>query len=119
MGWVRPNYYGALMFVRAAPPGSRLLATRASGAGSVRGWAVRTPGSVRVVLINESLGQAYRVLVRPPGPRAGARLERLDAPSAYARGGVTLAGQRFAAATRSGLLEGRVLDPRLQGVRGG
>ncbi len=107
VGTVAPEYYGMLMFVRAAPPGSRLLSTGRSDAGPLRSWAVLAPDrSVRVVLINDSLKHTRWVLVRPPGPSREASLARLEAPSAYARKGITLGGKSFGPRTVTGRLTG-------------
>ena len=108
VGAVRPEYYGLLLFARAAPAGSRLLPTEQPTAGPVQSWAVLAPdGNTHVVLINDSLTHVRWVLVRPPVPGGPAELERLEAPSAYARTGVTLAGQSFGDRTTTGLLTGR------------
>ena len=43
-GWaafVRPEYYGLLMFAQAAPPGARLLSVTRMGTPEVRAWATR------------------------------------------------------------------------------
>jgi hypothetical protein len=114
---VRPEYYGLLMFVRAAPPGARLLAT-VGGApgGNLKIWATRSrAGTIRVVLINKSLTTSVRALVRV-GSHAPAdgRLERLIAPSALARHGITLAGQHFAQGSTSATLTG---TPQVDVVR--
>jgi hypothetical protein len=108
VGYVRPEYYGLMMFARAAPPGSRLLPVERRGPGQVRAWAVAAPDhNLRVVLINDDLRRSRWVIVRPPGPRRGALLERLIAPNAYARTGITLAGQSFGPRTHTGLPAGR------------
>jgi hypothetical protein len=107
VGTVQPEYYGMLMFAQAAPPGSRLLPTGRADVGPLRSWAVLAPDhSVHVVLVNDSLNHTRWVLVRPP--RAGRRavLQRLLAPSAYARTGVTLGGQSFGPKTVTGRLAG-------------
>jgi hypothetical protein len=99
-GWraqVKPVYYGLLMFARAAPSGSTLLATSSPSYPAVRVWATRAPdGVVRVALIDASPTRAVAVAIRPPYPAARARLERLTAPSLSSTGGVTIAGQSFA-----------------------
>jgi hypothetical protein len=106
-GAVRPIYYGALMFTRVAPPGSRLQWTGSGGTGPVRVWVVRwADGTTRVVAINRSLTDSYRVVVRPPERSGRGALERLIAPSAYATSGVTIAGQSFRASTATGSLVG-------------
>jgi hypothetical protein len=112
---VRPEYYGLLMFARAAPPGSRLVPVVQANPGQVRAWAVLAPHhSLRVVLINDNLHHGRWAVVQPPAGWGRAGLERLEAPSAYARDGITLAGQSFGARTTTGLLSGtpRVTRPR-------
>jgi hypothetical protein len=95
---VHPLYYGALMFARAAPPGSRLLRTGVASQEQVRTWA--TLGSdhqVRVLVINDSLTAGTRVVVHAPtgyGTNPAA-LQRLSAPSAAATHDVTLGGRQF------------------------
>jgi hypothetical protein len=107
VGSVRPEYYGLLMFARAAPPGSRLLPVVRVNRGQVRSWAVLAPDrSLRVVLINDNLTRGRWVIVRPPMALGQAQLERLDTPGAYARTGVTLGGQTVGPRTTTGLLAG-------------
>jgi hypothetical protein len=107
VGSVRPEYYGLLMFARAGPPGSRLLPVLQANPGQVRSWAVMAPRHrLHVVLINDNLRDARWVVVRAPGASAIARLQRLEAPSAYARRDVRLAGQSFGRRTTTGLLAG-------------
>jgi Glycosyl hydrolase family 79 C-terminal beta domain len=108
VGTVQPEYYGMLMFVQAAPPGSRLLPTERADVGPLRSWAVLAPDqSIRVVLVNDTLNRTRWVLVRPPHADRRAEVERLEAPSAYARQGVTLGGLSFGAQTDTGRLTGR------------
>jgi hypothetical protein len=109
-GFVAPEYYGMMMFARAAPPGSRLL--RLSGRlGNVRAWATRGPdGTTRVVLINEYTAQSRTVAVRIPGAQGNATLERLRGKGITAKTGVTLGGQTFGTATTTGTLAGRSAD---------
>jgi len=104
---VAPEYYGLMLFARAAPAGSRLLEAAKAAGGTVRTWATRAgDGTVRVVFVNTG-GAARRVTVALPGTAFGAgRLERLTAPAARAPSGVTLAGQSFGARTFTGLLAG-------------
>jgi hypothetical protein len=55
--FVRPEYYGLLMFAQAAPPGSRLLSATSTGRTEVRAWGTRaTDGRIRVVLITTTSG---------------------------------------------------------------
>jgi Glycosyl hydrolase family 79 C-terminal beta domain len=110
---IEPEYYGLLMFSRAAPPGSRLLGTT-SASPSIRAWATRAPdGKVRIVLINDDTKQAHVVSLRMPGAPSHATLERLLAPSASASRGVTLGGQSFASPTYTGLLTGVPATPAI------
>ncbi len=116
---VRPEYYGLLMFARAAPPGSRLVPVVQANPGQVRSWAVLAPHhGMRVVLINDDLDHGRWVIVRPPTPAGRAELERLEAPSAYARDGITLAGQSFGRRTTTGRLAGAPYVTVLRPSRG-
>ena len=67
-GWaafVRPEYYGLLMFAQAAPPGARLLSVTRSGIPDVRAWATRgADGRTRLVLINDDVWHSHVVSVR-------------------------------------------------------
>jgi Glycosyl hydrolase family 79 C-terminal beta domain len=103
---VAPEYYGLLMFARAAPGGSRLLSVSRSAGGAVDTWATRaTDGTIRVVLSNH--GNAPRaVAVRVPGAHGDATLARLTAPGPSSTGGVTLGSQSFGAHTSTGVLAG-------------
>jgi hypothetical protein len=104
---VDPLYYGMLTFSRAAPPGSHLLSISASVVRPLRMWATRAPnGQTRVVLINESRRESKYVSVRVPGARSAAELTWLRAPSIAAADGITLGGQSFGAATKTGGLTG-------------
>jgi hypothetical protein len=104
---VDPLYYGMLMFVRAAPPGSHLLSISGSVAPQIRTWATRAlNGQTRVVLINQSRQESKYVSVRVPGARSTAGLTGLRAPSVGATGGITLGGQSFGAVTKTGRLTG-------------
>lgn len=115
---VRPMYYGMLMFARAAPPGSRLLATAVRGRSAVTVWATRAPdGRVRVVLINRSRRRWVTTAVRAPGSAATAVAERLRAPRLGARAGITIGGQSFGATTTSGTLTGPVRRAPLPAIQ--
>jgi hypothetical protein len=111
---VAPEYYGLLMFTRAAPAGARLLRVAGAVSGAVDTWATRAvDGTIRVAMINT--GRAPRPLSLDVAgqPVARARLERLTAPSLLASRGVTLAGQSFGARTITGRLAG---GPRTESV---
>jgi hypothetical protein len=122
-GWsafVRPEYYGLLMFAQAAPPGSRLLAVTRTGSLQVRGWATRaSDGAIRLVLINEDVRRSHVVLVRLPERASTVTLERLTAPSAWARRGVALGGQSYGGHTATGTLAGAPLTQALTAGPGG
>jgi hypothetical protein len=87
-GWrVHPEYYGLLLFARAAPAGSRLLRVTPGlignvGAPDVKVWATRGPGSsTRIVVINKDV-RAHTLTLRGSGvplPSTVA-LAQLDAP---------------------------------------
>jgi hypothetical protein len=102
---VSPEYYGLLMFARAAPPGSRLLRVSGGARGPVKTWATRSQdGTVRVVLINK--GAQARVFAMKLPASGTASLERLEAPSLTVSSGVTIGGQTFGAETDTGALDG-------------
>jgi hypothetical protein len=104
-GHVHPLYYGALMFTRAAPPGSRLLAVRAGDRAQVRAWAtVGSDRRVRVLLLNDDTARRVRIRLTVPRPAGTAQVERLKAPSAYSTGGVSLGGESFGRSTATGVL---------------
>ncbi len=111
---VHPLYYGALMFARAAPEGSRLLAVQGGAQPQLRAWStLGTDHQVRVLLVNDSLQSSGRITVHSPagwGSHTGT-IERLLAPSATATTGVTLGGQSFAPGS-----DGRLAPPRTQTV---
>jgi hypothetical protein len=106
--WIRPEYYGLLLFIRAAPPGARLLRVSTRARGPLKSWATRSSdGRIRVVLINKALKANATAAVQVSGAPPVARLERLSASNALARGGVTLAGQTFSTPSLTGRLTGR------------
>jgi hypothetical protein len=104
-GFVRPEYYGLLMFEQAVPAGAHLL-TATAPSGPVKVWATRSGARTRVVLINKDTTNSYQVQVQAPGA-ASADLQRLQAPSVTATSGVTLGGQTFGRSTTTGKLTGR------------
>lgn len=123
-GWsasVRPEYYGLLMFERAAPAGSRLLATTQTARAPMESWAtIGTDHRTRILLINHSLTSAQPVRVQLPRPGSRpATLTWLRAPSASAAGGVTLGCQSFAAPTFTGRLAGPACVRFLTPLAGG
>lgn len=114
-GSIRPMYYGMMMFARASPAGSKLLPTVQNNASNVEAWT--TSGldhRLRVTLINHSLSSAQSVVVRVPGGRGSAVLDRLRAPSVQSTSGVTLAGQSLGAATTTGQPAGPLREVSLK-----
>jgi hypothetical protein len=122
-GWaafVRPEYYGLLMFAQAAPPGARLLSVTRMGTPEVRAWATRgADGTTRLVLINDDVRHSHVVSVRLPEQARIVTLERLTAPSAWARRGVALGGRSYGAQTQTGNLAGAQLSQQLTAGPGG
>lgn len=115
---VRPEYYGLMLFSRAAPPGSRLLRVSGRFGGQVKAWATRgRDGRVRVVAINKG-SRSRDLAVRLPGNGRAATLQRLEGPSLTASGGVTLGGQSFGAVTDTGELSGALQTESLKPIRG-
>lgn len=104
---VHPLYYGALMFARAAPTGSRLVRVATHSSAPIRSWAtLGTDHLVRVVLINDSLKSATSIALSAPSGygSAAAPVQQLRAASASAQGGITLGGRSFANGTTTGVL---------------
>jgi hypothetical protein len=116
--FVRPLYYGLLMFTRAFPPGARQLQLSAP-AGPLKAWATQAPdGHVRVVLVNKDPVSPVTVRVQLPGPQTPATTEALRAPSVGSTSGVTLGGQTFGPTTTSGQLAADQHPPTVQPVLG-
>ena len=103
---VAPEYYGAMMFAQAFPPGARLLPV-SMPSGPVKVWStLGADGHTRVVLINKDTTTPVTVDLQLPNSTAPAQLEALSAPSIDATSGVTLAGQSFGSTTSTGTLPG-------------
>jgi hypothetical protein len=105
-GWqafVRPDYYGMLMFAQAFPAGARLLPV-SQAAGPVKVWATLAPdGHTRVTLINKD-SHPHPVELQMPPSLLPAKVEWLRAASASATSGVTMGGKSFGAVTSTGVL---------------
>jgi hypothetical protein len=120
VGEVHPEYYGLMMFAQAAPPGAKLLTIASTSGPDVRSWATLAPdGTLRAVLINDSLTTARTVAVRAPGLATTATLERLQAPSAFATSGITIGGRSFGPQTNTGLLTGKLRLASVTATAGG
>jgi Glycosyl hydrolase family 79 C-terminal beta domain len=92
---IRPEYYGMLLFQRAAPAGAKLVHANLNTPSNVKTWATLDDHRVlRVTLINKDKKSARRIVLRASGYGA-ATLERLIAPSFDAKTGVTLDGMTF------------------------
>ncbi len=116
--FVRPIYYGLMMFADAFPPGARLL-TVSAPTGPVKVWAtVGTDGRVHVVLINKDPSVAVSVHLQLPGTATPATVASLNAPSLSATTGVALGGQTFGSSTRTGKLAGRITTAQLTPLLG-
>jgi hypothetical protein len=116
-GWsaaVNPDYYGLLMFARAAPTDSQLLDVLPSPKSLLTTWATRGPGPVEhVVLINKDTHRWRHVTVDVEDDTSGGTLQVLKAPRASSTAGVTLAGQSFGTVTRTGRLGGALYAPNI------
>jgi hypothetical protein len=92
----RPLLYGLLLFNRTLGPRARLVRVKLTAPRSVNlsAWAVRVRGGILHVLLIDKSNRTVRVDLRLPasGP---ATLQRLLAPSAASRAGVTLDGQHL------------------------
>lgn len=105
---VHPEYYGLLMFARAAPPGSRILSTRGGFSDAIKRWAILAPdGTLRVVLINKGDRPRHIGLRSPPRYSQSGLITRLVAPTPFARSDVTIGGQGFGTSTSTGVLSGQ------------
>ncbi len=93
----RPLLYGLILFARALGPHAQLVRLRShlSRPANLAAWAVRVgqPGAAFLHVLLEDKGRrAERVSLQLPGA-GSASVQRLVAPSARARTGVTLDGQ--------------------------
>jgi hypothetical protein len=112
---VSPLYYGALMFARADPAGSRQLNVSDGTVGPVRVWATRGGGKIRVEIIDDGLKAGSTVRLRLQGAAASGTLERLVAAGgrgAYSTSGVSLGGRSFGTTTT-----GKLGAPQLSTVK--
>jgi hypothetical protein len=92
----RPLLYGLILFTRTLGPDPVVINARVETrpAGALKVWVVRVRGGVlHVLLINKGTRPARADLQLPA--TGNATVERLQAPSAAARSGVTLDGQHL------------------------
>jgi hypothetical protein len=88
--------YGLEMFTRTLGPQAQLFRLHLSAARSLNlsAWAVRIKGRILHVLLIDKGSRTVRVNLRLPTSATGT-VQRLLAPSAYSRSGVTLDGQQL------------------------
>jgi hypothetical protein len=87
-----PELYGLAAFAQMIRPGAELLNSTVSSALHVKGWAVRTPHGMSVLMINKGARPAYVTLRLGTGNRR-AVMRRLRAPRLGTEHGVTFGGQ--------------------------
>ncbi|MBC8122364.1 MAG: hypothetical protein H7Y22_11060, partial [Gemmatimonadaceae bacterium] len=93
---VYPLYYGQLLFAQATANQAKLLPVSKTASGNVKIWATRdNQGVTRIVALNKDLGASGNARIQLSGTYPAATLTRLSASSAYAKTGLTLAGQTF------------------------
>jgi hypothetical protein len=92
----RPLLYGLMLFTRTLGPEAQLVRLHLAAARSLNlsAWAVQVRGHVLHVLLIDKGSRSVRVTLRLPTTATGS-VQRLLAPSAYSRSGVTLSGQRL------------------------
>ncbi len=92
----RPLLYGLMLFTRTLGPGARLVQLHFSAARSLdlSAWGVELKGRVLHVLLIDKGSRTVRVDLRLPSTATG-NVQRLLAPGAYSRSGVTLNGQQL------------------------
>jgi hypothetical protein len=92
----RPLLYGLLLFNRMLGPRARLVRVHMAAPRSLNlsAWGVRVSRDILHVLLIDKSNRAVRVRLHLPAT-APATVQRLLAPSAYSRSGVTLAGQHL------------------------
>jgi hypothetical protein len=92
----RPLLYGLILFRRALGPRARLIvpAVHAPPALDLAAYAVRTGANTLHVVLIDKGPRSVRVTLRLPAT-AAASVQRLTAPSAASRSGVTFAGRRL------------------------
>ena len=113
----RPLLYGLMLFNQTLGPQARLVRLQLSAPRSlnVSAWAVQVRGGILHVLLIDKSNRAVRFDLHLPagGP---ASVQRLIAPSPYARGGVTLDGRHLNYEARwIGAARTETISPGLRG----
>ena len=94
--FVRPPYYGYLLFQQAVSKGVSLLAKQVQGPAPIKIWPLRHADELRVVILNKDPARDARVrLSLDTRVDSLATAVRLLAPSLSARNGTTLAGIHY------------------------
>lgn len=102
---VHPEFYGLLMFARAAPAGSHLVDVAGAPPPGVKVWATTGPDHAeRIVVINKLSRRSITLPLRVPAARGPAVTEALRGRSLFASSAVSLGGQTFGEATTTGKL---------------
>jgi hypothetical protein len=114
-GFVRPLFYGMLLFNRASPRGARLLPTGPNPpTAPLKTWATVDPvGTRRVVVVNKSPVKTRRLVLKVPGGGARAKVQRLLGPSITTTTGITFGGRSYGDATSDGRLRGKARSERV------
>jgi hypothetical protein len=94
--YARPLLYGMLMFTRMLGADTQLVNVQLQARSSLhlKAWATRVSGGILHVLVIDKGSHTVRVDLHLPATGA-ATVQRLLAPSARSRSGVTLDGQRL------------------------
>lgn len=113
--YVRPLYYGLLLYAAGTQDGGRIIRdptffAKTSKGAQVRVWVVQSrDGSLRVSIFNKDLHRSGPVRIRIPGSRRAGTLMRLKGRSATAKRGVTFAGQSVPRGSTDGALAGHTV----------
>ena len=119
VGFVRPLFYGMLLFAKATANHGQLLRTHWRGHTRVRVWSTRgNDGKLRVMALNVDRRISRELRIRIPGVGGRAIVERLTAPSLGARHRIKLGGRSFGRSTTSGRMLGRLAKTRVPHVEG-
>jgi hypothetical protein len=95
VSFIRPEYYGVLVFQQATQNGAKLIPLTLSTSSNISAWAtIDANNTVRVLVINKDQSASGDVSVVLTG-FANGTLSRLAAPSVSSKTGVTWAGQTF------------------------